>query len=160
MIAWSAIAHLVRDGFPALGSTHLARFAGGAIATAGAWTLTDLHMAAVLGSAVWAGFYTDMQHGEANEGDWRPGIVSGVSSLAPLAVAAAVIVAPWWGTVAALGLIKPPIWRAAWALNPARIRRQDWYPLWAFPLAEPTRVAAMAWGALVGATIVAIGVQA
>lgn len=157
--AWfTALGHMVRDGWPKLPTTFLARLAGGLAAAIGAWCITDWMMAAALGLAVLAGFYTDLRHGEANRGAWVPGIISGTSSIAPIAVTAAMLsLNPWWLGLAVAGVAKPPIWRAAWWLDPGRFASR--VPAWAAPLFEPTRVAAILWGVLVGALITVIGVS-
>ncbi len=158
MIGFSAIGHVIRDGVPALGQTWLARATGGLAVTAGCLVLFSWPTALVLGLAVYAGFYTDMQHGEANKGDWRAGVISGCTSLAPLAAAAAGLhMSLWWLGVVATGLIKPLVWQFAWWLDPGRLLNV--VPMWAMPLTHPTRVAAIIWGAWVGVlvTIIAIG---
>lgn len=157
--AWfTALGHMVRDGWPALGATLAARLAGGALAGLGAWCVTDWLPAAVLGLAVLAGFYTDQLHGEANRGAWRAGIISGCTSLVPLAAAAAgLALDPLWLLIVAAGTLKPPIWRAAWALDPLQFRSD--VPQWAAELLEPTRVAATIWGALVGVLLLIVATQ-
>lgn len=155
MIAFTAIGHMIRDGFPALGSTHAARLAGGAAVFLGLWIVTGWVEAAILAAAVTAGFYTDAQHGEANRGNWVAGTISGCTSIAPLAVAAAGLhMNLWWLLVLVVGALKPPIWQAAWAIEPYRWR--VWVPEWAEPLFEPTRVAAVAWGVTVGGVLCAV----
>ena len=155
MIFLAAIGHMVRDGFPALGSTHLARAAGAGFVFLGCWLITDFLASAVLGLAVLAGFYTDQMHGEANKGDWTAGIISGCTSLAPLGIAASFLAwSPWWGLVVLGGLAKPPIWKWAWWLDPGRYA--DNVPAWAAPITEPTRVAATIWGAWVGAILLCV----
>lgn len=155
MIFLSAIGHVIRDGFPALGSTHLARLAGATVVGLGLLLFTDWMTAAVLGLAVLAGFYTDMQHGEANEGDWTAGIISGCTSLAPIAAAAIGLhMSPWWLAALGIGAVKPLIWRAAWLLAPLQLYTS--VPQWVADLLEPTRVAAAAWGAVVGGVLCAV----
>lgn len=159
MIFFSAIGHMIRDGWPKLPSTFLARLAGGVAALIGALLITDWMAATVLGLAVWAGFYTDAQHGEANKGDWTAGIISGCTSLIPLAVSASALnLTLWWMAIAVVGVVKPLLWQAAWWLDPGRFA--DRVPSWAVPITEPTRVAAIMWGAQVGVLVTIIGVSA
>lgn len=157
--AWfTGLGHMIRDGWPKLPRTFLARLAGGAAVTAGCLAVADATLALILGSAVFAGFYTDMRHGEGaladDWADWRDLAISGVTSLGPLIAAAAWLVSPWWGFGIAAGLLKPPIWIAAWELDPGRFAKL--VPAWAAGLTEPTRIAAVAWGALVGVLVTAI----
>lgn len=155
MIVWlTALGHMIRDGFPALGSTHLARAAGGAVVFAGAWVFAPLPLAIILAAGVWLGFYTDALHGEANEGNWFAGIVSGCTSILPLTILLAAALSAWWLFVLPLGVLKPLIWQAAWAVEPLRWR--VWVPEWAERIFEPTRVAAVAWGVLVGGVLCAV----
>jgi hypothetical protein len=155
VIAFTTLAHVIRDGLPALGSTHLARAAGGLAVTAGGLLFFPWPTALVLGLAITAGFYTDMRHGEANKGDWRDGIISGCASLTPIAAAAVGLhMSPWWALLVLAGLAKPPIWQLAWRLDPGRFTKR--VPAWAAPLAEPTRVAAIMWGALVGGLLIIV----
>lgn len=158
MIGFSAIASIIRDGFPALGSTHAARATGGLVVLAGAAIFMPLPLAIVCAAGVWLGFYADMKHGEANQGDWTAGIVSGCTSLAPLAVLLAIAVSVWWLFAIALGVAKPLIWQAAWALDPGRFASR--VPAWAAPLTEPTRIAAAMWGALIGLVLCAVALAA
>jgi len=159
MIFFSALGHMIRDGFPALGSTLAARLAGATVVFVGLLIVTDWMMAAASALAVLAGFYTDVQHGEANKGDWTAGIVSGCTSLAPVAVtAAALAFNVWWLLIVVLGVTKPLIWQAAWRLDPGRFAKR--VPPWAVPITEPTRVAAIMWGAQVGVLVTTIGVSA
>lgn len=157
MIGFSALGHMVRDGFPALGSTLAARLAGAGLVFLGCWLITDYLASVALAIAVGAGFYTDMQHGEASRGDWTAGVISGCTSLTPLAAAATGLhMNLWWLAIVLAGLAKPPIWQLAWWLDPGRYA--DDVPAWAAPLTEPTRVAAIIWGALVGVILVIIAI--
>lgn len=151
--AWFvALGHMIRDGFPALGSTFAARMAGAAVVFVGLLFVADWMMAAALALAVLAGFFTDMRHGEANKGDWADGIISGCTSLVPIAMTAAALhFSLWWLFIAVLGVLKPLIWQAAWRLDPGRFA--DRVPTWALPLTEPTRIAAVGWGVMVGVVV-------
>ena len=158
MIAFTALGHMIRDGFPALGLTLLARLAGGLAVTAGCLLLSPWPAALVLGLAVYVGFYTDMQHGEANKGDWTAGTISGCTSLAPIAAAAAGLhMSPWWALIVLGGIVKPPVWQLAWALDPGRYAGM--VPGWLARVTEPTRVAAIIWGAWVGVLLLIVATQ-
>ena len=154
--AWlAALGHMIRDGFPALGSTLAARLAGAAAVFAGLLFVADWMMAAALALAVLAGFYTDMRHGEANKGDWTAGIISGCTSIAPIAITAAALhFNLWWLFAISIGGLKPLIWQAAWRLDPGRFA--DRVPAWAAPITEPTRIAAAGWGIVVGVVVTII----
>lgn len=155
-----AIGYLIRDGFPALGSTHLARLAGGLwCIAAGALAWAGWH-GCLLGLAIYAGFYSDMEHGEGHRArgwvDVPPLAISGVTSLLPLALVMGLnppallhgFLMPDWlaaGVVLAAGLLlKPVIWFAAWEFP---------YPV-GHRLLQPTRMAAIDFGAVIGALIV------
>lgn len=142
-----ALGHLVRDGWPATGSTQLARAIGGGFAIAGA-AFASPH-AVLLGLAVWAGFYADQKHGEGQRGaTWKDAAyltLSGVTSLVPLACAEAWFNGPWSFLLLAAGLLKAPIWFGWWH-SPVQ-QLGPWF--------QPTRLAALAFGALVGLVVVA-----
>jgi hypothetical protein len=147
--AWG---HLYRDGYPATHSTHLARAIGGFIAICASVLALGLPGVAV-GAAVWASFYLDQKHGEAQADagwldlrGWLLRLLSGTTSVAlpaataatfaffhqaPLAVALGLSVA---------GLLKTVIWPAWWSIRPDR--------LWAF--LEPCRVSAITFGGVIG----------
>lgn len=148
-----ALGHMIRDGIPPLGSTHAARGLGGFCCILGGFLLTWDWCGVLLGAAVYAGFYSDMLHGEGHRArGWKdvlPLSVSGMTSLAPLALAAALAVNPWLGLIVLAGAIKPPVWFAAWRL-PVKWSG-DPEGVWV-----PTRVAAVTWGAVVGVLIVII----
>lgn len=142
-----AVGHMVRDGWPTLHSTHLARGLGAAWCYFGALSLFSPHDAAALAAAVWIGFYFDMKHGEG-QGPWSGTlhnlpylILSGVTSLVPLDVALSAITGHYLIPWCLAGLVKPAIWWTAWAIKPDRF--------WSF--LQPTRVAAITFGAVVGA---------
>ncbi len=157
MIGFSALGHMIRDGWPPLGSTFLARLAGAAVIGLGLAFITDWIVAGVLALAVLAGFYTDAKHGEANKGDWTAGIISGTTSLAPLAIVTACLAwSPWLALIVVVGVLKPIIWQLSWGLEPLRWR--PWVPEWAEQVLEPTRIAALMWGAIVGAILLFVGV--
>lgn len=153
--------HLVRDGWPALGSTHLARLFGGLWCVAGAALLSPGWDGVILGAAVYVGFYADMEHGEGHRTrgwiDVQPLLVSGLTSILPLSVAVAtrswdierlelVVDLP----TLAFALAKPAIWFACWRL-PAEWWSDDPQGLW-----KPTRAAAVTWGAIVGLAVVIV----
>lgn len=129
-------AHLVRDGWPATGSTQLARFLGGALCFAGALAVHSWQVAAVMAGTVWLGFYLDMKHGDGQGADnWASAgylALSGVTSLFPLA-----LVTHWW--LAMFGIVKVPIWFGCWHVPQRFI--------------YPTRVAAVSFGVVVGIMI-------
>jgi hypothetical protein len=144
-IALFAIGHLIRDGFPATWSTHLARALGAFFCLAGASAVLPIFPAAGVALAILAGFYFDQKHGEGqNARGWRDACylaISGFTSLVPLAAASVVYDGffPVWIVFAAA--LKPPIWFIAWR----------------FPIdnrwAQPTRVSAILFGAAVGAAV-------
>lgn len=142
-ISLCALGHLVRDGWPILGSTHAARALGGFFCVLGGFLLTWDYTGALMGLALYMGFYADMEHGEGQRTrGWMdvPYLaVSGVTSLLPLAAASWWLYGPWFALVALAGLLKPPVWFAAWRTVPI-----DW---------QPTRIAAVTWGALCGGLI-------
>lgn len=170
------IGHLVRDGWPpwresldaigrarwpswlqrATNPTQLARIAGALWCTAGAALLHTWGDSLLIGAAVLTGFYTDMKHGEGQGPDdtrahtWHNApflLVSGLTSLLPLALLAHWLHWSLWPPVLAWGALKPSIWFFSWWLSPNR-----WWG-WLYP----TRLAAMLFGALVG-VIIAWGV--
>jgi hypothetical protein len=150
-IALCAAGHLVRDGWPPLGSTQLARLAGAFLCFAGALEVQPHGWhAAVIAGAVYAGFYADSRHGEGNEANsWRSiGFLalSGVTSLGPLALTAALVVKGSAGFLCLAGLTKCAIWPLCWWVKPDR---------W-LPGVYPTRVAATLFGAVVGAIVAAL----
>jgi hypothetical protein len=146
-IALFALGHLFRDGSPTTDSTQIARLGGAFLCGLGALSVLPPHEALIVGLAMLVGFYTDQKHGEGqNARGWTDAAylaLSGFTSLVQLTLALIYFHGPWAGLVALAGLIKPPIWFAAWAVNPARW----WTP------AYPTRVAAMIFGALIGAVV-------
>lgn len=150
-IAMFAMGHMIRDGFPATWSTHLARGIGAFFCLAGASAVLPIVPAAIVGLAILAGFYFDQKHGEGqNARGWRDACylaISGFTSLVPLAVASMLYDGffPVWVVLAAA--LKPPIWFLAW-----RYRIDDRWP-WA----EPTRLAAILFGAAVGAAVSTVG---
>jgi hypothetical protein len=150
-IALCAMGHIFRDGWPATRSTHLARLGGGFWCLGGALAVDPGWHAPVYAAAVWLGYYFDMKHGEGQGADnWASMgflALSGVTSLALVAGAAAWLDGPWWALVALAGLAKSAIWPLCWRVKPDR-----W---WAW--AQPTRIAAATFGAVVGAIIAAAG---
>lgn len=139
-----AIGHLVRDGVPTTGSTQLARFLGAALCFGGALCVHPWQAAALAGAAVYAGFYTDMKHGDGQGADTPASIaylfLSGFTSLTPLAI----VTAPHGIVLClAVGAAKPPIWVLAWLGNVSG----------KLPGVYPTRVAATAFGAAVGVIV-------
>lgn len=150
-ILLSAIGHAVRDGAPPLGSTHAARGLGGFCCVLGGFLATWDWAGVLFGAAVYAGFYADMLHGEGHRArGWMDVpylLVSGLTSVAPLALCAGWLYGVYW--VAAIGVLKPIIWFTAWHL-PIKWS-EDPEGFWV-----PTRVAAVTWGAVVGAAIVIV----
>lgn len=158
MIVFSALGHMIRDGWPPLGSTLAARVIGAAVIWAGLLIVTDWMAAGALALAILAGFYTDMRHGEANKGNWTAGIISGITSLVPLGIVASFLAwSAWWGLIVLAGVMKPIIWQGAWALDPGRYA--DMVPGWLAMVTEPTRVAAIIWGAWVGVLLLIVATQ-
>jgi hypothetical protein len=161
-IALFALGHLVRDGWPSLGTTHGARAAGMALCCFGVSFVHPDFAAALIGVGVWIGFYTDQKHGEGQQArGWADAgylALSGVTSVLPLAVFVAAfdllpakfgnsgISGPYFEVLPLVGLAKPPIWFLAWFVRPDR-----WWP-WA----EPTRASAILFGAVFGAALCAL----
>lgn len=147
-----ALAHLARDGFPPLGTTHGARALGGFLCALGGFLLTFEWQTTLMGFALYVGFYSDTWHGEGHRArGWRdvlPLIVSGCTSLLPLGLAA-ILINPFLGLVVLAGVVKPLIWFAAWHLPVTW--STDEQGLW-----QPTRVAAVTWGAGLGALLAAL----
>jgi hypothetical protein len=165
-IALFAAGHMVRDGWPGFKpmlsgligtrwewvyhlSTQWARISGAAICGLGAWSW--LVFAGIL-----AGYYFDMKHGEGQGPDDTWGdtwtnlpflALSGITSLIPLTMLSVVFLGANHWPLVFVGLAKVVIWPLAWNLvNP----RWGWF--W-----EPTRIAAMSFGAAIGAAV-ALGV--
>lgn len=171
-----ALGHLHRDGYPAwrvilrplVGgpfgwlqslSTQLARLCGGALCTMGCLCLYPDRHGAILGALITLGFWADQKHGEGQGGSSASDasflMISGMSSLFPLANYAGIF-------VMYAGLAKVPIWFFWWGmqrrfaidrylrvLNTGGPEKES--------LFVPTRLAAATFGALVGAAVVAIG---
>lgn len=139
-----ALGHLFRDGSPATGHTHVARWGGAFLCGLGALAILAPWEADLVGLAMLVGFYVDQKHAKGQDTrGWKDAAYlawSGVTSLVPLAALAAYICGPWTGLAALAGLAKPAIWFGCAALKPARW----WAP------AYPTRVAATLFGALAG----------
>lgn len=150
-IALCAIGGLVRDGMPPLGSTHAARGLGGFLCVLGGFLTTWDWTGALLGFAVYLGFYTDCWHGEGMQArDWEDAgylAVSGLTSLLPLAVASWWLDGAWW--VALVALAKPAIWFTAWRLPVKWSHDPEGFLV-------PTRIAAVTWGALVGGILAVV----
>jgi hypothetical protein len=136
------LAHVIRDGWPdlraltagKLGTTAARAFATLICAFAGA--LIGGLIGTLLGLSIGIGFWADQKHGEGQEArGWRDAMwlsVSGLTSLAPPALASGVLIDPWCALIGFAGLFKPAIWFSAWRLVPARL--------------YPTRVAAGVFG--------------
>lgn len=141
------VGHIVRDGWPPTNSTQLARFLGAFWCYFGAVAVHSTQWAAALAGAVWLGFYTDMKHGEGQgAGAWRDVpylLLSGVTSLVPLAILASWYHGWHYALILLAGIAKPPIWFAWWRARPDRF----WS--WCYP----TRAAAITFGAVVGALL-------
>jgi hypothetical protein len=143
-----AVGHMIRDGWPTLNSTQAARALGAFVCFLGAWATLPIMLAAVVGAAVLVGFYCDTDHAEGQgpwNGNWSNALylsISGVTSMAPLAVALTLWhMDAWYLVLLCLGFLKPPIWFFWWTFNPNNY--------WSF--LQPTRLAAMTFGASVGA---------
>jgi len=146
-----AAGHMVRDGYPATGSTQLARALGAILCGVGALAVSSLSVSAMVGAAILIGFYTDQKHGEGqNARGWRDSaflLLSGVTSLVPLAASVAAIrFNPAAFYLLLVGFAKPPIWFVSWRVAPTGPH------IWLVP----TRLAAMVWGAAVGAAVITI----
>lgn len=165
----SAGGHLVRDGTPPLGSTTLARVTGalapGLAVAPCFWVITrDWKMAAIAGGGLamqlLASYYLDQKHGEGQEFG-RPGssdtdagayaAISGTSSMMALLATSIGLFAHTreldfllFGVAClTLGMIgKPAVWWLSWKIIP-RPKRDA--------ALQPTRLAAVVWGALFGA---------
>lgn len=144
-----ALGFLVRDGFPATGETQLARGVGAFWCMAGAAAVLPPSLALAAGLAIWLGFYTDQKHAEGQQArDWKDAgylALSGVTALLPLAFVAAWLFGPPYLTLALVGLAKVPVYFAAWRTVPER----GWL--------QPTRIAAIVFGAVVGAAVAYLG---
>jgi hypothetical protein len=153
------LGHLVRDGTPAwerilaplVGTrfepvyhlkTHLARLTGALVCGYGAVAVYGMTwLALALTAAVLVGFYVDQQHGEANMGATEPAIISGTTSVAPAGVVfffAGHLLSALF-LVFVVSLAKPAIWKLAYRFVPDRL--------------YPTRVAAAAFGCLLGGAV-------
>lgn len=156
--------HIVRDGWPSykmmLGglvggrlewlyhlSTHLARVSGAVLCGIGGGLVGGWSFGAMAGTAVLAGFYIDMKHGEGQGADTTASYaylaLSGVTSIAVLVGLLAWLGNPWLSLWLLAGFTKPPIWILAWKY--LRNIQATWF--------QPTRVAAGVFGAVVGAII-------
>lgn len=140
-----AAGHLIRDGYPALGTTHGARALGAFLCGLGALAATgDFKVAGIAFLGILAGFYTDQKHGEGQQArdieDAAWLLVSGVTSLIPLALLLLVINPVSSLVCIAAALAKPAIWFACW-----RVFKAD-----TVSFSQPTRVAALAFGFVVG----------
>ena len=135
--------HVFRDGWPGTGSTQTARIVGALICGIGAAVATTPHVAVVVALGVLLGFYLDQKHAEGQQArDWVDAgflALSGISSLAPLALLLSISHSPLDIALMFVGAVKPAIWFGAWRL---------------FSDAVPTRVAAGVFGAVVGAAVV------
>jgi hypothetical protein len=136
-----AVGHVIRDGFPALGSTHGARALGAFSCLLGGLCVLAWPQAALVGLGVLAGFYIDQKHAAGQQArGWSDAgwlTVSGITSIAPLAL---VTLNPW---LLLIGLVKPGIWFAAWRI-PFFEDSSFWYP---------TRVSAGVFGAVIGLAV-------
>lgn len=175
-IALAMLGHMIRDGYPSfqeleaplLASTrwweraiyHTKRVQymtlSGFCCFLGAWANHPLRVAAVLGAAVLLGMFLDQKHaaGQGPDATWaelahnlRYLAISGTTSIAWLACAVGYLGHDWRTAAAVLasGLTKCAIWPAAWAA--ALDQRTGWWFL------QPTRVAAMSFGAVIGALL-------
>lgn len=152
-VALFALGHVVRDGWPALGSTHAARALGAAFCGFGAIATTRFPWASsAVWLGVWLGFYLDQKHGEGqNAGtavnswlvDYGYLTLSGVTSVL-LIVALRLFFESLWPAVAvlAVGVLKPVIWFGCLHGIP------DGY--------VPTRWAAGIFGALLGLAVASV----
>ncbi len=141
-----AVGHLFRDGTPPLGSTQIARAVAGVFCVVGALLLFPLWVGVAFGLAVWVGFYSDQQHAKGQQArGWQDAgwlAVSGVTSLAPIAIVAMLTLQPWAWLVFLAGALKPAIWFGAYEV----VSQKNY----------PTRPAAVAFGALVGVVLVGL----
>lgn len=146
MIVVFAAAHVVRDGWPGFGEdqTFATRATATAMLGAAAVAYRPEWQFIIVALCVGIGFWLDHEHATGQQArDWDDAkwlLISGVTSLG-LAVVAAAIVARDWKAAAALiivAFLKPLIWWLAWRLP------EKWVP---------TRIAAGAFGLLVGAAL-------
>lgn len=141
--------HVVRDGWPSFHDltngrlgTQAARIAGAVLCGLGALAIAAPILALVISVGVLVGYFTDMKHGEAGGADTLRsllfGLLSGVTSLVPLAALLALVTWDWrCALIVAVGFLKPAIWSGAWAL--LRGAQDTWF--------QPTRIAAGTFGA-------------
>lgn len=158
-----AVAFLVRDGYPRIvDGTQMPRLLGVLWCIAAAGLAFPGWEGVLVGAALGAGFWSDMLHGEGHRargwGDVPELIVSGATSLAPLALALGInpsaLLAGYWipdlqacVIVVIFGVVvKPLLWFGAWRLP------LPWNPE-ATAFLHPTRLASLAFGACVGALI-------
>lgn len=147
----AAAGFVIRDGWPALGSTNLARLVGLVflVIAAGAAGLGPHQF--ILGVAAGLGFWADRLHAEGqqarNAHDDLMLLVSGLTSFVPLAAAFFYFhqFQFMWFTLG-VACLKPVIWTLAWwAWRRAGESQSTWF--------VPTRVAAMALGVCMGALL-------
>lgn len=143
-LACFAFAHVIRDGWPPLGSTLYARLSGTCFCLLGGLLASFSWVGLASGLAVGIGFWTDMKHGEGARAqdniDLEYLFISGITSLAPLILLLAIVISPWMLLLSLAAFKKPPIWLCAWKWESLVLR--DWY--------VPTRAAALTWGVWVG----------
>lgn len=119
--------HVLRDGWPATGSTQTARAGGALFCAAGAylalpnpWWFCSVVFATILG-----GFFVDTDHAKGQGAtSWLDAwwlTISGVTSVALLAIGVTIFHWLYLGSLAwvpgasilAMALVKPPVWFAA-----------------------------------------------
>jgi hypothetical protein len=161
-----ALGHMFRDGWPALHTTHGARALGAVTCMLGAVFVAP-YQAPIIGFGVWVGFYFDMKHGEGQGPDDSMGEIdhnlpflalSGLTSLIPLTAAMVWFIGAHRWPLVFIGLAKPVIWPLCWYALP----RSGLMRRWILNAAgesffAPTRIAAMSFGAAIGAAV-ALGV--
>ncbi len=159
-----AIGGLVRDGYPPLHSTHGARALGATFCLAGALLVLPWLKAVLVGLGVWAGFYEDALHaaGQGPDNTWISArhnlprlLVSGLTSVLPVALIGWWLIQERWGFLEFAGLAKPVIWPVAWYILPKSglTRYLILPPDYQESFFAPTRIAAMTFGAVIGAGV-------
>lgn len=146
-VALFSLGHCFRDGWPATGHTHLARLGGAILCGLGACFSGGWEYGLIVGSAIWAGFYFDMKHGDGQGADNLKSFLflalSGLTSLVPLAIALGFYSTPIYFALPLVGVAKDAIWPLCWKSG---IDRLD-------PGHAAIRLAAILFGGLIGACV-------
>lgn len=144
-----AAGYIVRDGWPATGYTNRgARPLGALLCGLGTFAvLLDWKLALYWTAAVLLSFYTDQKHAAGQNAktpmDFVWLTVSGVTSILPQILLGVVLFSNDFIALLAVGLLKPIIWDICWSSIPETVG--SWV--------QPTRIAALSFGALIGLVI-------